>query len=188
MTPRRRLVRIVLRALLVLVSIVLVLGAVLAVRAAFFFDSLQVSVAPVPPVPIAEEAAAARLAAALRFRPISSGGGVDPAKASDPGELTRLPAYLAETFPRAHAAMQREVHGKSLLFTWPGRDPAKKPVLLAAHLDVVPVADEDLPKWTHPPFDGRIADGFVWGRGAMDVKVSVLALLEAVEMLAAEGR
>ena len=52
-----------------------------------------------------------------------------------------------------------------------------------AHSDVVPAAGE----WDHPPFAGEIADGCVWGRGAMDTKGSLCALFNAVEELLAEG-
>jgi carboxypeptidase PM20D1 len=52
---------------------------------------------------------------------------------------------------------------------------------------VVPVAPETLDDWEHPPFEGAVADGFVWGRGAMDDKSGVLGTLEAVEGLLAEG-
>src|SRR5512143_2629975 len=46
-------------------------------------------------------------------------------------------------------------------------DGALPPLLLYTHLDVVPAEPEH---WTHPPFSGDIADGFVWGRGALDMK------------------
>ena len=45
------------------------------------------------------------------------------------------------------------------------------PVLFLSHLDVVPVANETLSNWTHPPFSGAVAGGYVWGRGALDDKV-----------------
>jgi carboxypeptidase PM20D1 len=57
--------------------------------------------------------------------------------------------------------------------------------LLMAHLDVVPADAAD--GWEKPPFDGTIANGFVWGRGAMDDKASVLGILEAVESLLSEN-
>jgi acetylornithine deacetylase/succinyl-diaminopimelate desuccinylase-like protein len=47
------------------------------------------------------------------------------------------------------------------------RDRQGGPLLLAAHLDVVPVEREH---WARDPFGGEIADGFVWGRGALDIK------------------
>jgi carboxypeptidase PM20D1 len=59
-----------------------------------------------------------------------------------------------------------------------------KPILLMAHMDVVPATDQH---WRHPPFSGALVDGYVWGRGAMDDKASVMAILEAVEHLLGNG-
>lgn len=56
-----------------------------------------------------------------------------------------------------------------------------------AHMDVVPVDSASESLWKHPPFSGAVADGFIWGRGAMDDKGSVLGILEAVEHLLNEG-
>jgi carboxypeptidase PM20D1 len=56
-----------------------------------------------------------------------------------------------------------------------------------AHMDVVPVVPGTEKDWTHAPFSGDIADGFVWGRGAIDDKGSLIALLEAADALAATG-
>jgi carboxypeptidase PM20D1 len=55
------------------------------------------------------------------------------------------------------------------------------------HLDVVPIVPGTEAQWSHPPFAGDIADGHVWGRGTLDDKSSVIAVLEAVEKLAGEG-
>jgi len=63
----------------------------------------------------------------------------------------------------------------------------KKPIMLMAHLDVVPVAPGTDANWLHRPFSGDIADGYVWGRGAWDDKSNLLAVLEALEMLVASG-
>ncbi len=65
----------------------------------------------------------------------------------------------------------------------------KKPnIVLLTHIDVVPAGDED--GWTYPPFSGKIADGHVWGRGAIDNKamgvMQVLALLQFVDRAAGE--
>ncbi|HZF91415.1 M20/M25/M40 family metallo-hydrolase [Streptomyces sp.] len=48
-----------------------------------------------------------------------------------------------------------------------GADPSRPALLLHGHLDVVPADADD---WTHHPFSGEIADGCVWGRGAVDMK------------------
>ncbi len=55
----------------------------------------------------------------------------------------------------------------NLLARLPGRDRSKKPLLLMNHLDVVPV---DRKAWTIDPFGGIVKDGWIWGRGAMDMK------------------
>jgi carboxypeptidase PM20D1 len=52
-----------------------------------------------------------------------------------------------------------------------------------AHLDVVPIAPGSEGAWTHAPFSGDSADGFVWGRGSLDLKVAVVCEMEAVESL-----
>lgn len=59
------------------------------------------------------------------------------------------------------------------------------PLLLLSHLDVVPAASEG---WTHDPFAADVADGFVYGRGAVDMKDLVAMELEVVRLLAAEAR
>jgi hypothetical protein len=84
--------------------------------------------------------------------------------------------------------LTREViAGYSLLYTWPGTDPALLPTAFLAHLDVVPIAPGTEGQWTEPPFAGKIAGGFLWGRGVLDDKASLMGLMEAVERLATDG-
>ncbi len=141
-----------------------------------------------PPVPAASLAApridalpaARRLAASLRFRTISH----EDRSRIDRGAFVALHDYLSNTFPLVHRRLGREiVNDLSLLYTWPGSDPSLAPLLLLAHLDVVPASPEGRDAWTHPPFAGVISEGYVWGRGAMDMKVAALGALEAVEQL-----
>lgn len=157
----------------------LVLSSVLLVRTVAL-TSRQVTVAPSPAIQIDANAAAARLAQALPFRTISY---QDRAQFSREAFLS-LHQYLAKTFPETHRTLHREViNDYSLLYTWVGTEPALPPVLLLGHLDVVPVEPGTEKDWTYPPFAGTIADGFIWGRGAMDDKVAVLGPLEAAEHL-----
>jgi succinyl-diaminopimelate desuccinylase len=58
-------------------------------------------------------------------------------------------------------------------------------LLFCGHVDVVPALDEG---WTHPPFSGTIQDGFVWGRGATDMKGGCASLLAACHMLVDQGK
>lgn len=98
-----------------------------------------------------------------------------------------LHALLQAGFPRVHAGLERDVvAGASLLYRWKGRGDCPG-VLLAAHQDVVPVEPGTEALWTHPPFAGMVADGAVWGRGAIDDKSSLMAILEAVEFLLTDG-
>lgn len=137
-------------------------------------------VAPsVPATRIAEH-----LAQAVRFPTISH---QDPAQ-DDRSAFAALHAWLESTYPRVHKHFEREQLGTdALLYRWQGSDPAAKPVLFMAHQDVVPVEPGTEAGWTHPPFAGVIADGYVWGRGALDDKAMLIALFEACESLLAEG-
>ena len=58
------------------------------------------------------------------------------------------------------------------------------PLLLYGHVDVVSTAYQN---WTHPPFEGKVADGYVWGRGALDMKGGVAMMLAAFLRAKAEG-
>jgi carboxypeptidase PM20D1 len=132
--------------------------------------------------PAAAQAPEERLAAALRFETLSHQSAED----FDPAPFLALHDWLESVYPHARGVLEREViGGASLLYTWEGSEASLAPLLLASHLDVVPVPDPET--WTHPPFAGVIADGFVWGRGALDDKIGVVATLEAVDRLAREG-
>lgn len=98
-------------------------------------------------------------------------------------------ALLAELYPLTHERLELErITDFGLLYLWRSTnkhaDP-RHPVVLMAHYDVVPVDPTDA--WTYPPFEGRIADGSVYGRGALDDKGPLVVTLEAVENLVAAG-
>ena len=97
-------------------------------------------------------------------------------------------AALERLYPRVHATLERDVvAGHSLLYRWAGAE-LGDPLVLMAHLDVVPVVAEE---WEHPPFGAEIvgagADAAIHARGAIDDKGSLVAILEAVEQLVADG-
>jgi carboxypeptidase PM20D1 len=168
-------------ALLVGVAL-LALAAVLVVRG-MRATSRQVQVEPAAPVEIDADQAAAGLSQAVRFRTVSN---QDPAQ-FDAGQFSGLRQFLEERFPRVHRTLTREiVNDHSLLFTWSGRGEGK-PIVLLAHLDVVPVEAGTEGNWVEPPFSGTIRDGAIWGRGTLDDKGSALAILEAVEHLLESG-
>ena len=124
------------------------------------------------------------MAGAIRFQTVS----FEESERVDRAAFEALHSYLEQTYQAVHSALAREViNGSSLLYTWTGSEATLDPVVLMGHLDVVPVVPGTEGQWSHAPFAGDIADGFVWGRGAVDDKSSVIAVLEAVEKLAAEG-
>lgn len=169
-------------ALVLALAIVAVL-AIACVRA-LTMDSKQVEVTAVAPLPVDRDAAARRLAGAIRFRTVSS---LDPAEV-DWEQFRLLRGYLEESFPLVHRTLARElVNEHTLVYTWAGSDPSLPPAILMSHQDVVPVEPGTEENWTQPPFEGRITDGFVWGRGTLDDKFGVTALLEAAEVLLARG-
>lgn len=95
---------------------------------------------------------------------------------------------IAELYPLTHATLSLERHTEfGLLFHWrsSGEEASGDPLVLMAHYDVVPVDESDA--WTFPPFEGRIAHGSVYGRGALDDKGPLIVILEAVENLLADG-
>ncbi|NNH72390.1 M20/M25/M40 family metallo-hydrolase [Nocardia uniformis] len=130
--------------------------------------------------PTVDEATAERLAEALRCVTISRD---DPADTDD-AEFTRLAAHLERCFPLVHEHLKLETFGHSRLYRWVGAEDGTAAILLA-HLDVVPVDDEQ--RWTHPPFAGVVDDEFIWGRGAIDDKSRAMAILEGVESALAAG-
>jgi carboxypeptidase PM20D1 len=171
------------KALAVLGLVLAVLVAVLVLRTATV-KSRQIQAEPVKDLAVDSRAAAERLAGAIRFPTISHEDG----KSVETAAFLGLHEYLQRSFPRVHSALTREaVAEHSLLYTWKGRNPSLTPILLMSHQDVVPVEPGTEKDWTHPPFSGLIDGGFVWGRGALDDKVSVLAILEAAETLLARG-
>lgn len=171
------------RILGVLGACLLSLIAVILVRTARF-ASRQVEVQSAAPVSLDAQVVAARLARALQFQTVS----LQDTAPVNHDAFMGVHRYLQEQFPLVHGRLRREVIGDySLLYTWQGTDPARKPVVLLAHLDVVPVEPGTEQAWRFPPFAGEIAEGFVWGRGALDDKFAVLATLEAVETLLRDG-
>jgi carboxypeptidase PM20D1 len=99
----------------------------------------------------------------------------------DTDAFDRLLAELRTQFPLLHERLElTRVGSHGLLFHWPGAS-SDRPVVLMAHLDVVPV-DESAP-WQHPAFSAAIVDGAIWGRGTLDDKGCVAAICEAVERL-----
>ncbi|WP_421933263.1 M20 family peptidase [Phenylobacterium sp.] len=167
-------------ALVALVGVVAVRTATFKTPAAADLTGVKLA----PAVRVDRSLAAQHLSQAIQIQTVSH----QDAAEDQPAEWDRLHAWLQATYPKAHAAMTREVVAdRTLIYTWTGTDPSLAPIILMAHQDVVPVTSGTEADWKHPPFAGEIADGAVWGRGAVDDKGSLVTLFEGAEILAAQG-
>ena len=96
-----------------------------------------------------------------------------------PGNELPLVRHVAEALRAegiASRALASEPERGNLVVRLEG-DGSERPLLLLSHLDVVPAEPE---KWTHPPFAGEVAEEHVWGRGAIDSKLTTAVDLQVL--------
>ncbi|HET7031036.1 MAG TPA: M20/M25/M40 family metallo-hydrolase [Candidatus Limnocylindrales bacterium] len=113
---------------------------------------------------------------------------INPPPADAPDGETRAARWIAAALQDAglDAELLELVDGRASVATrLRGDGSGGPPLLLLSHLDVVPAPDD---LWTHGPFDGDLADGCIWGRGALDMKDLLAQELTVVRMLAREAR
>ncbi len=168
------------KAFLILLIFSIVFVGFVLVRT-FTFSSIQISVDPIQKEEI-PEGALVRFQEALRIKTIS----FEEKSAFDSSEFAKFNLFLSENYPLADSLLDHKTFSKfSHLYKWEGLDRSLDPIILMGHIDVVPIASPD--KWTRDPFGAEIADEKVWGRGTIDDKFSVVALMETVEGLLASG-
>ncbi len=130
--------------------------------------------------PAVNDTAALHLSQAIQIKTISFGDTL----AIDTAEFLKFRSFLEASYPTVHAKLTRQTFNQfSYVYKWTGKDTSLKPYVLMAHMDVVPVEAVAESKWTVPSFSGAIKNDTIWGRGAVDDKVSVIAILESVEQL-----
>lgn len=95
--------------------------------------------------------------------------------------------WLEKTYPLLNAAAKREIiAGYSIIYHLKGKNPALKGGCYLSHIDVVPAPVDG---WEYDPFEAVLTDdGYIYGRGAQDMKSHMIALLEAVEFHLAQGK
>ncbi|KAI9440733.1 hypothetical protein H4582DRAFT_2074520 [Lactarius indigo] len=76
-----------------------------------------------------------------------------------------------------------KVNTYGLLYEWKGSDDSLKPLLLAAHQDVVPVEPKTVDQWKYPPYSGHYDGESIWGRGSTDDKSGLIGIFSSVETL-----
>ncbi|WP_133468799.1 M20 family peptidase [Paraglaciecola marina] len=173
------------KILLFLTVIIIAVVAVVFYRANTVFENNQYQVTEaLHPVEIDETAALHRFADAIKIKTIS----YDDATKLDPESFLAFHQHLADSFPLVHQQTRLQKFADySLVFHLKGQNSQLKPVLFMGHMDVVPVDPNTAYEWLQPPFSGNIVDGTIWGRGTIDDKVTVLALMESLEIFLAKG-
>jgi carboxypeptidase PM20D1 len=125
------------------------------------------------------DGAAERLSAAIRCVTVNDG--------TDYAGFEALQNLMKESYPAVLRAGSFELIGRSVLITIPGSNRELLPALFMSHQDVVPVVAGTENDWTYPAFSGAIADGYIWGRGTLDIKNQVFGIFEAAEYLLSRG-
>lgn len=162
-----------------ILAAVVVLAAVVLVRTARFTPGTA------PAVPEGEETidrdkAVENLRTLIRCRTVSNTNHA----LEDDAEFEKLINTLPTLYPNVFKTCKFErLEDRGLLFTWSGKEHTE-PTVLMAHYDVV---DVDEAGWKKPPFEGVLEDGVLWGRGALDTKVTFNGVLTAADKLIGEG-
>ena len=167
------------KILLSIAAIVVVLLIIVVFRATTVFENNQYQVTEsLTPITLDENAVVNRFSQALQIPTIS----YDDTSKLDDAAFQAFHQHLAQSFPLVHAKIQlTKFNNYSMVYLLKGQNAQLKPVLFMGHMDVVPVDEQTKDQWLQPPFSGNVVDGVIWGRGAIDDKVSVLALMESME-------
>jgi carboxypeptidase PM20D1 len=145
-----------------------------------------------------KEGAVERFRRAVRIKTDWPGEGSPEVQAAAVERLRAFQDFLITSYPHFHRVTERWVlNPYALVYRWPAENFFTEPsaggegsaapgagVLILAHYDVVPVEAD---KWTVDPFGAEIKGGFLYGRGAQDMKGSLIAVMEAVEGLVERG-
>jgi carboxypeptidase PM20D1 len=113
---------------------------------------------------------------------------INDTAAIDTAAFKAFEVFIDRSYPLIREHLTKTMVDQfSFVFEWKGKNPSLAPFILMGHYDVVPVEAASLDKWTVPPFGGTVKDSAIWGRGAADDKIGVIARLEATEALLRKG-
>ena len=159
------------------------LAAINAVRAAVFKQEKK-DLCALPDETVDVETACAHLSEAISIPTVSY-----PEKEKvDFSQFDRFHAFLDDAFPLVRERLEKEIiEEANLIYCWKGKRSDLDPIALLSHQDVVPISEGTENDWTHAPFSGFNDGEFIWGRGAVDMKNHLIAVMEAVEALLAKA-
>ena len=168
------------RSILRILAALLILLILVLLANTFRLTSHQLTnVPPAAPIEV-PDSAIQHLAGAIRIPTVSY---TDYAL-TDTTQFDKFLTYIRATYPLIHQRLKHETFNQyGLLYEWKGKNPALKPILLMGHYDVVPVIQGTQRMWKRAPFGGVVEGGYLYGRGTLDDKMSVIGLLESVDYL-----
>ncbi len=168
----------------IILSIVIIALVVVLIVRTLNFPIQTEEVEPIDLPEIDGESVAQRIGLAVQYRTIANR---DP-NLVDPEPFEGFHQLLRTLYPQVHEQLTCEViNHHALLYTWQGTNPNLNAICFAAHQDVVPADESETSGWLHPPFAGELADGYVWGRGTLDCKGTLIGIMEAVNNLLKSG-
>lgn len=170
-------------------SLMLLLGAIIFILVMVLFRATQIADKSVPKEGAKVDdkissRAAESLSAMIKYPTLSEDAKVpDDSQSNRSDSFERMISYIRSRYPKIFRILTVEDIEGNLLLHWSGSDYNKDPMLFCANMDVVSSEGN----WEHPHYSGVIAENKVWGRGAIEAKGVLCALLEATELLLREG-
>ncbi len=96
--------------------------------------------------------------------------------------------FIEKSYPLIQKNLPRTIIDSfNYIYEWKGSDTTLLPMVLMAHYDVVPVEASAVKLWHAKPYGGEVKEGYIWGRGVLDDKSSMISILEATEAQLAKG-
>jgi len=142
------------------------------------FNNQEVSLSPLP------EKAIDHMSAAIQLKTETPNDDYQ----FDTATFMRYRSFLETTYPLIHKNLPRTtIDSFNYIYEWKGSDTSILPMVLMAHYDVVPVEESAIKLWHAKPYGGEIKENYIWGRGVLDDKSSMISILEATEAQLSKG-
>ncbi len=177
------------KILLGLIGLIIIVVGIVLVRTALLGKQVTNNAPLAKLIEVDASLTARHLSEAVQFKTVTMQNRTD----TDWPLFLEFQTWLKTTYPNFYGVVSSEqVVEYAQMNVWQGSDASLAPIVFLAHQDVVPAKATDAaqtlyPGWDYPPFDGTIAGGFIYGRGTIDDKGSLIALLEGADRLAASG-
>ncbi len=140
--------------------------------------------APIPTETVNVERYRQNLSKAVQFKTVS----YRETERVDWAQFEAFHTFLDEAYPLIAKNLTKEIiPPANLMYLWKGTRSDLKPIALLAHQDVVPVSEGTEGDWEHDAFEGHDDGEFIWGRGTVDMKNHLIAVMESVEALLEDG-